>query len=556
MSRQSIWIPARLKAETIIRASCAVWSIVLVVLLSFGVFSSARIGTMTWGPSHDIWSAAIAISQIKFGLSGELAYKEVEHAIAAEVTSKGNAWDILDDKTRALLRDPAAITRGLKRAVALRKDQITVPATDDGYVTDWCEDLGYADFYNLAFRLFGFNAYSTHFLFVAILLLSVLLFQACFIRDSLPMATLTLAVTALFLLSACPLFEDQLPSFAANRFLSTLGLIPLLHLIHGALDRRPLTVTVVGTIAIQAAILAFVTAARGSTIWCMFALAAVLIAMVLFRSRQLSWNWLTLRRLCAAWRPTDRSLTRLVITGVLAFAVIAGFNGVRHEQINERYFRDDNLPHHLFWHSAYLGLNLNPDWPKYKPYPDVPNTGDGAGFTTFAHRMQERGEPVISTTHELYADKYLRARTYETVIRSEYLSFIIRHPTYTLRLFFYYKPITLINLLRELIGSVPFDAGGLALGSILLVLALVTLAPGVGPSSYAESGVSLAIVSLSSLLPVLWAYPDVHLMGDPILGTLLGLLIILSITGVLIVRVTVRLRELRRNIEKQSAIAS
>lgn len=555
MGSESVSITNRLKIGPIVRSLCAVWSIVLVVLMSFGVFSSARIGTMTWGPSHDIWSAAIAISQIKFGLSGELAYKEVEQAIAAEVTSKGNAWDILDDKTQALLKDPSAITRGLKRAVALRKDQIAVPATDDGYVTDWCEDLGYADFYNLAFRLFGFNAYSTHFLFMTIVLLSVLLFQACFIRDNLPMATLTLSVTALFLLSVCPLFSGRLPSFAANRFLSTLGLIPLLHLVHAALHRRALTVAELGAIAIQAAVLAFVTAARGSTIWCFLAFAAVLIAIALFRLRHLAWTWWTLRSVRTTWQSADGPLARLVITGVLAFAVITAFDAAHHAQINERYFRDDNLPHHLFWHSAYLGLTLNPDWPKYKPYPDVPDSGDGVGFTTFVHRMQERGETPISTTHELYSDKYLRARTYETVIRNEFLSFIIGHPGYVLKLFFYYKPITLINLLLELIGSIPLGAGGLALVSVVLVVALLTSSPITGLSSYAELAASFAIVWLASLLPVLWAYPELHVMDDPTLGTLLVILAALSFTGALMVRVGVGLRNPHRNIGAQSPAA-
>jgi hypothetical protein len=115
------------KVEVVARSLCAAWTILLVVLMSLGTLSSARIGSMTSmtsGPQHDIWSAAIAISQIKFGLSGRLAYPEVEQAIADEVTSTKNAWNVMDDTTRALLQDPAAVTRGFQKAAALTKDQI------------------------------------------------------------------------------------------------------------------------------------------------------------------------------------------------------------------------------------------------------------------------------------------------------------------------------------------------------------------------------------------------------------------------------------------------
>ena len=30
-----------------------------------------------------------------------------------------------------------------------------------GYLTNWCEDISYARFYTLAFRIFGCNAFST-----------------------------------------------------------------------------------------------------------------------------------------------------------------------------------------------------------------------------------------------------------------------------------------------------------------------------------------------------------------------------------------------------------
>src|SRR5467141_2076686 len=190
------------KIDAVVRLLGLAWSAALIGLMATGTFSPARIGTMTWGPAHDIWSAAIAISQINFGLSGKLAYREIDQAIANEVTRSKNTWDVMDDTTRGLLKDPAAVTRGLRAGAAVKRDAISVPATKEGYVTDWCEDLGYADFYNLAFRIFGYDAFSTHWLYISLLALSYLLFVAVFFRDNSAIGTLTLSTTALFLVSS------------------------------------------------------------------------------------------------------------------------------------------------------------------------------------------------------------------------------------------------------------------------------------------------------------------------------------------------------------------
>ena len=104
-----------LKSAAVARFLSLAWCATLIGLMASGSFSSARIGTMTWGPEHDIWSATIAISQINFGLSGKLGFKEVEQAIANEVISTKNVWRIMDEKTQSLLRDPEAVMRGLRQ---------------------------------------------------------------------------------------------------------------------------------------------------------------------------------------------------------------------------------------------------------------------------------------------------------------------------------------------------------------------------------------------------------------------------------------------------------
>lgn len=484
---------------------------------------------------------------MKFGLKGGLAYKEVELAIAAEVTSTGSAWDVMDDRTRELLKDPVAITRGLKRAIALSKEQIVVPTNKAGFIADWCEDLGYADFYRLAFFLFGLNAYSTYFLFMTLVLTSLLVFLICFIRDNLPMATLTLSTTALFLLSASPMFSESVPSLAANRALSVLGLIPLLHLVHTALRRRPFGLTELGALALQALTLAFVASARGTTTWCFVALIVTLIVVSLFRSRPLAWNSLTIKGLNEVWRSPDSHLRRLVMTGVFAFGVIAMFDWARNAQIDERYRGEDNMPHHLFWHSAFLGLTVSPDWSKYKPYPDIPDRGDGVGFLIFEHIMKERGEPATSSG-------FYRARLYERIIRGEYLSFLGKHPIYTLKLFFYDKPHLLFTVLMERIGAIPLGAALIGLVSVTLVSVLLAFSTRAGVSAYAEVGAGVVTVWLSSLLPSFWAYPEPQVIADPLLGTWFVLLAVLSTVGGVALYIISNFRTVSATAEKPAPV--
>jgi hypothetical protein len=525
------------KAGFAVRLFSLAWTAMLIGLMATGTLSSARIGAMTWEPSHDIWSAAIAISQINFGLSGRLAYKEIEQAIANEVSGTKSAWSVKDDTTRGLLRDPSAVTRGFVAGAAVKKEAISVPPTKDGYVTNWCEDLGYADFYILAFRLFGFHAYSTHWMYMAILALTSLIFAIAYFRDNLAVATLTLSTTALFIESSSSIFSELLPSFAANRFLSTLALAPLLHLLYAALRRRPLGWSEVFMSSLQALFLAFAISARSSAQWCVIAFVASLFAVVLLRRFEMG------RQTALAGQRKDLFqrlaaipyIGRVSAVGLLVLTVTTAVGLARNAQIDERYFWEDNFPHHLFWHNAYIALTLNPVWPAYKPFTDVPVSGDGAGFKVFEHRMQERGQPSSSKTHEIYSNYYLRARLYESVIRDEYLNFIVANPQYAFKLFTYYKPKEILNVLATMARSTAIASGAVAVVSLACVIALLAW-PINGRSSRIEPAITLGLVVLGSFLPVLWAYPAPYVFADQLWSILFALLALLSFSAAELLR--------------------
>jgi len=497
----------------ILRLANLCWSAMLIAFMATGTLSSARIGSITWGPTHDIWSAAIAISQIRFGLSGELAYREVEHAIANEVTSSGDSFRVIDAETRLRDANPMCITRGFQSAAALAKKDLAIPPSKDGYVGDWAEDIGYADFYNLAFRLFGFNAYATHYLYFLLLTVSFVIFGLAFFRDTVAIGTLTLSLTAFFLLSASSFFNYVIPSFAANRFLSTLAMIPLLHVVMTMLRRGALVRVIPVSLAFQSLIMSFAIAARGSAAWCLLAVGATAATIVFLRWRRRRAEVTSSSKLRRREWLTKASSHPVVITVTIVGVVFMVYSSIRNTWIDDRYFQDDNYPHHLVWHSAYLGLAFNPDWKAERPqYSDVPADGDSAGFALFQHAMRKQGIPSVSTNKELYHQYYLRARPYEAFIRNQYLTFLSEHPLYGLELFFYYKPLALYKILV-------YEAAGTATASWLLAvcsLALASLCFACGATTInsLELIVCFSILWLSSLAPVIWAYPELYTVSD------------------------------------------
>jgi hypothetical protein len=375
-------------------------------------------------------------------------------------------------------------------------------------------------------------------------------------------------VTALFLLSASVIFTESVPSFAANRFLSTLGLVPLLHVLYAASRRAPLRRFEAAAVAFQGLLLASAIAFRGSANWLVCAFASFLVVLITVR-RDPDWKTMlgavnqfmrNVIRMRVARSTFVRAYNRVAVnpilsTGFLVLIVITGASLIRTAQVSERYFRDDNLPHHLIWHSAYLGLALHPEWPKYKPFPDVPESrSDGVGFIVFEHRMRERGEPAASQSGEIYSSYYYRARVYEKLIRSEYFSFLKAHPTYALQLFFYYKPMRLKEVLFELIGSIPLQAVLLGAVSVLLGCLPILLSPGTALSCGAQLGRMVGLVWLWSLLPVFWAYPESYVMSDTAWATLLVLLMLPCVIVALAAGAVTRISNMRRDIQTPSPV--
>lgn len=511
--------------SAVARLLCLAWSALLLGLMATGTFTSARIGELRWSPEADIWAAAIAISQINFGLPGHRGYHEIESAMVEELNSKPGIWDPWTEETRGRLKDPAAVTRSFKAASAITREDLVVPSVKAGYLIDWGDDVGFHDFHNLAFRVFGFNALSTHWLYFSFLGAACIMFAAVFRKDNIAIGSLTLSLTALFLLSSCPFFNELVPNYPSGRFISTLAIVPLLHVVHAALRRIPLGWPELVPVGAQAWIMTLAITARGSAGWSILALVACGLAIFVVRKSRMP------NQEHVAGGRTNRLTTRLafpgadevVIVSTVALAVFFMFAIVRSPWLDSDYFGENDYPHHLFWHNAYLGLQLNPDWMVKRPnFPEVDAGGDGAGFGLFYHFMHEQGLPNAWAAHP----EYSRARPYEAFIRDQYLKFAVQNPLYMAKLFFYYKPTSFYTYIRQMIGGLP--ATSVLLAACSLALTCFCFAFAGSTILLSELSLCSVVIWLSSLAPLVWTYPGGHVDSDAIWSSFYVLLIFLG----------------------------
>jgi hypothetical protein len=503
--------------------------LVFVVCLAAGLQTKIRPGQITWGPTVDFWAIAIAISNIEYGLSGEVGYRRVSQELARHLS--GAADDMkLDEATRAAIKRPDLITGAIRAAANLPKDQLRpMPLESGAYVSTLAEDVGYADFYNLAFRIFGYQAFSTSNLYVTVFGISLFLFVLSYWKNHAAVATLVAATGAFFITCNSGIFSEYLPSIAANRFLSTLGIIPLLHLMWAIADEE-WNVHKGVIVVLQAVLLTAAINLRSSAFWMVLAVLSVSITVFAFRALQLVRE----RRWPGGLTKITTPVLRPVLICGAVILTLAVSVGIRNSQLHPIYSSDDALPYHVRWHSAWLGLTLNPVWPERKPFPELPNIiVDDVGYQIFTRYMQENlpGVPITSPT----TGNLLKAALLEQVLKREFIRFASANQIFLLKTYFWYKPISILQMYFKLLQSVSIIAWIMAVLVVILVAGLFIVPPSV--NSF-EAALALFVLVTCSSLPSLWAYASPHVFGDQFIVGVFGGIVV---AGIVLRRICLRL---------------
>lgn len=490
-----------------------IWGMLLSTLMFFGIMSSAHIGSLMWGPVRDFWSMSIAISDIKYGLKGGLGYRVVSNELAKYLTPSGEDLDV-SQRTKELVDNPHNVTKALTAAIAIPPETIHSGPIDSGmYITTAYDDFGYATFHKYAFQLFGFNAFSTHYLYFLILFTSLILFIITFYKYDLGIIILIFSITSLFLVSASPLiFDEQMPNFAASRFLGTLALFPMLHLLVFALrSSRPRKIDLICLI-MQIILFGFTVRLRSSALWIVIGFFMTVFFMVIY---QIYNSYKDKNKLLVSFLRVIK-VSRIVKIFAMIVISLMTFNLIEKLSLNKIYFSDDLSTSHLFWHNVYMGLTFHPQWKDKVPYPEQATVmGDMVPFTLY--EIYFKNIPPQSRYSAI--TKLQKIKIYEKIVRKEFFTFAYQNPKYMAELFFYYKPFYIFKGLKDVFLSLSSKVWLIAVLSIFGVLLLLEQLRVTQREKLIVIIVS-ATFFIASLLPELFTYPISFLLSDPFFTSL------------------------------------
>jgi|HubBroStandDraft_6_1064221.scaffolds.fasta_scaffold143924_2 hypothetical protein len=310
--------------------------ILIVAVFALDLAHGIRLGVHDVG-FHPIYrvrqSMAVAISRLREPpLGGYLAYQSVldalnRHGFAIHPQDAGPPPDV--ERWTALLTDADALERALQEAMTTPLDTALRPRVII------INELAYADYMYLGFRLFGVHMSSLYYLYFALLGLSCLLFVTAFGRSPFLIFVLTVYLAGLFFLQnyAAGVGNNQAVSLANSRLFEALALLPAFHVFLAVWERAPLRWRTFVGIAVQAALLVFLVLCR-TTVWWQ-------VGLILAASAGLA-----LARGAGRWR----AVWPAAITVILLVTYLTAINTLA----DARYATEPKA--HVIWHEVLIGL--------------------------------------------------------------------------------------------------------------------------------------------------------------------------------------------------------
>jgi hypothetical protein len=398
-----------------------------------------------------------AITSMKYGYRGYTIAEPVRKALEqAGLTGDPVVLKNLAVQFPDNLRDPALINRAIEKAAELRAD----PAQSVQQFGNGGEDMGLVDFARISFALFGFRVESFYYFYFLVLAISFGCAAAAFREQPGVLASFVALALALPPLFASSILDFDVDGILDPRFLSTLAVVPAMHLALAALTRQPRTRLFISLAACQACILVFAYWTRSSALWAvlaLFALAAPLAIGPGARRREY------LRTLWPV------GLLLALMGAHVVYAAIS-LHGI-YRTGNER-------PYHALWHAVVSGLQVHPEWKaKYGARFEHAEFDEVSGAV--AREYLRRHPPKNPDAVYLTADrKHLRIGAAESATRKAFFDFFISDPVFVLETFFIYNASQTFKALSHHLSSltrVPWQAalpGALIAAALALHLAM------------------------------------------------------------------------------------
>jgi hypothetical protein len=288
-------------------------------------------------------SLAVAISrQHDPRLGGYLAYKSVVNVL------NENGFALLDNEVGphldragliALLNDGPRLDRIIQEARDVPIDISLTPDIIQG------NELGFADYIDFSFRLFGDKISSLYYFFFLIVAVTCLFYVLQFRNSPFMLFLLIIFLSELYFLeNYADSYGLELNTVYNSRFFSGLSLLPALHILFVLWQRQqPRAFTIVAVIA-QSVIFAFLLSCRTEAAWQVAMLIAVACGMGLYMmlTRQAPDFGNPMNRLRPLWPAA------IFLVVVSAYSTIVSMN------TDKRYAMEPKG--HIIWHEVMIGI--------------------------------------------------------------------------------------------------------------------------------------------------------------------------------------------------------
>ena len=418
--------------------------IVFSILVFIGAFFAGISSGVATSVDHlvpNIIGIGAVISAKTFGLKGHPreAYESVQAALVNHgLDNTVPGFNPNNFRNYDLIR---SAFESAENAEVCASPLISVPFNDQGAI----------DYTQVAFRAFGIDAKSLYYLYFVIIGLSAGAFLISFWRDYVACTALFAAACAIYtFLFGYVVHDDQLLSVANPRFLSTIGILPLLHVAFFVLrGEAPLRWRSISTILGQSAILSFAYAARSTSSWMVLVLL-VLFAIYLVRSLAPAFRW---RQPAFAYS----IIYRRGATVLLALAALTTIGTACNMLLAPRCQTDQYS--HVVWHNIFLGFSSSSQWKPFGPLYDNAE-GDQLSFTAAKVYIKRHHLPYSTEPNIFLQDKRTGEftplgswATYDKLMRSVVFEFVREHPLFALKSFLWYRPLTFVRAMHVFADS-------------------------------------------------------------------------------------------------------
>jgi hypothetical protein len=489
--------------------SVLVSAVFVIFMLSVG--ASYQLGhhkRMTDNPVYR-WreSMAIALSRMQVKpLHGYLAYRSIRDHLAKNglgiSPSEMNPVPT-QEQLNALVNDTPRIEGLIRGALTVPIDDSLEPVKILG------NEKGLADFYYMAFTLFGVHISSLMIFYYLLLFISVWAYICSFRNSVFCTSLLMFYLIGHFYMVEYYSTYDPISVVHNSRFFPVLSLLPAMHLLLLMLRRVKPTWGLVAAAILQTLILMFVVLCRAETAW---EVMAVLLAPILVVARK---PLLEANRNPRLLRAAVRDLTLSAWPSMIMMAGVVCYFAYLSVMLDNKFYKTETKSH-VFWHSLYSGtISASPEL--YKLY----DFGGGLWTDQMVYEavmadLRARDQDLQKMPSDpawriafrdhgvIYIDTHRDMGVYDDLVRHIFLNVLREHPWLVLESFLVGKPREQLDML----SYTPLWRAMTYMPLLLLALSasLLTclLSRGV-PDRYdmAKGAQAIVLVAICSAIPTL-----------------------------------------------------